>query len=35
MELGMIAWKKHLSKLAVKRKAANKIAKQSCKANRR
>ena len=35
MEPGKIAWKKHLMKLAVKRKAANKIAKMSRKANRR
>ena len=35
MDLAKIAWKKHLGKLAVKRKAANKMAKQSRKANRR
>ena len=35
MELGKIAWKKHLAKQTVKRKAANKMAKQSRKANRR
>lgn len=35
MDKGMAAWKKHLGKVAGKRKAANKTAKQSRKAQRR
>lgn len=35
MTVDKIMWKKHLSKLAVKRKAANKAAKKARKANRR